>query len=96
MSKDLSNVPILGKDNYLEWARKISAYLRLHGLFNIVAEKECRPASDTTAQESWDEREMQAAGAIEMTLDQDNATHIHGIEGKAVEIWKKLESVHNS
>jgi gag-polypeptide of LTR copia-type len=96
MSKDLSNIPALGKDNYLEWARKISAYFRLHGLFNIIAEKERRPASDAAAQESWDEREMRAAGAIEMTLDSENATHIHGIEGKAIEMWKKLESVHNT
>jgi hypothetical protein len=59
-------------------------------------EKEHHPASDTAAQESWDECEMQAAGAIEMTLDSENVTHIHGIEGKAVEMWKKLESVHNT
>jgi hypothetical protein len=96
MSKDLSNVPALGKDNYLEWARKISAYFRLHGLFNIIVEKEQRPTSDTMAQASWDECKMQAASAIEMTLDPENATHIHGIEGQAIEMWKKLESVHNT
>jgi hypothetical protein len=96
MSKELSNIPQLGKDNYLDWARKISAYFRLNNLFNIIAEKEVRSPDDATAQADWDKREMQAAGAIEMTLDADNATHIHGLEGKAVTMWKRLESVHNS
>ncbi|KIM23137.1 hypothetical protein M408DRAFT_77958, partial [Serendipita vermifera MAFF 305830] len=78
--KDLSGVPQLEKDNYQEWSRKINAYFRFQNLFNLVHGKETRP-SDTADQPDWDKRAMQAAGAIEMTLDQTNATHVHGIEG---------------
>lgn len=93
--KDLSGVPQLEKDNYQEWSRKINAYFRFQNLFNLVHGKETRP-SDTADQPDWDKRAMQAAGAIEMTLDQTNATHVHGIEGEPVLMWKQLESAHNS
>ena len=96
MSKELSSVPTLEKDNYPEWTRKINAYFRLNNLYNIVHGRELRPADSSANQPDWDKRAMQAAGAIEMSLDNTNATHIHGIEGNATAMWMKLESVHNS
>ena len=95
LSKDLSGVPALEKDNYQEWCRKINALFRLHNLFNIVHGKEPRP-TDTSEQPDWDKRAMQAAGAIEMSIDHTNATHVNGIEGEPILMWNKLEAVHNS
>lgn len=95
MAKDMSSIPILERDNYAEWTRKINAFFRFNNLYNIVHGREARP-TNAADQPDWDKREMQATGAIEISLDNTNATHIHGIEGQAVQMWQKLESVHNT
>jgi hypothetical protein len=96
MSKELSSVPTLEKDNYPEWTCKINRYFHLNNLYNIVHGQELCLADGSTSQPDWDKRAMQAARAIEMSLNNTNATHIHGIEGNATAMWRKLESVHNS
>jgi hypothetical protein len=94
--KDPSAIPELTMSNYPAWSRKINGYFRRHLLYNLVHEKDPRPVDDTDAQTTWDDKMMKAAGIIEQTLDDTNATHCEGLFGDAVSMWRKLEQVHNA
>jgi hypothetical protein len=94
-SKDISHVPTLSSDNYQTWQRKMNAYFRFNDLWRIVHDQEVRP-TDVNDQPDWDKRALRTAGAIEMTLDDKNSTHVEGIEGDPVQMWKKLDSIHNN
>jgi gag-polypeptide of LTR copia-type len=91
-----SKLPELKSDNYTLWSRKINAYLRQHLLFNLVHDLEPRPASNATKQQEWDNKQMKAAGVIEQSLDESNASHCEGLFGDATAMWKKLEQIHNA
>lgn len=97
MSDDgASKLPELKSDNYPLWSRKINAYLRQHLLFNLVHGLEPRPTSNATNQREWDNKEMKAAGVIEQSLDESNASHCEGLFGNAIAMWQKLEQIHNA
>lgn len=91
-----SKLPELKSDNYPLWSRKVNAYLRQHLLFNLVHDLEPRPVSNASNQREWDNKQMKAAGVIEQSLDESNASHCEGLFGDAVAMWNKLEQIHNA
>lgn len=98
-AKDYANIPILAKDNYLSWKRLINGYFLTINAADLVQGTETRPASGNNldaAREDWDKRNRQAAGAIQLTIDETNAIHTSGIESDAPAQWKKLEELHNN
>jgi Reverse transcriptase (RNA-dependent DNA polymerase)/GAG-pre-integrase domain/gag-polypeptide of LTR copia-type len=98
-AKDYANIPILAKDNYLSWKRLINGYFLTINAAELVQGSETRPGSGSnldTAREDWDKRNRQAAGAIQLTIDETNAIHTSGIESDAPAQWKKLEGLHNN
>jgi hypothetical protein len=94
-SKDISHLPTLGSNNYAFWHQKMNTYLCFHNLFDLVHGTEPRP-TDAIQQANWDKRATWAAGTIEMTLDDKNATHFEGIEGDPILMWQKLDTIHNN
>jgi transposase InsO family protein len=98
-SKDYANIPILAKDNYLSWKRLITGYFLTINAAEIVQGTETRPGPGSSleaAREDWDKRNRQAAGAIQLTIDDTNAIHTTGLETDAAGQWKKLEEIHNT
>jgi transposase InsO family protein len=98
-AKDYSNIPVLAKDNYLSWRRLINGYFLTINAAALVQGTETRPGTGSNldmAREDWDKRNRQAAGAIQLTIDETNAIHTAGIESDAPAQWKKLEELHNN
>jgi Reverse transcriptase (RNA-dependent DNA polymerase)/gag-polypeptide of LTR copia-type/GAG-pre-integrase domain len=98
-AKDYANIPILAKDNYLSWRRLINAYFLTINAAALVQGTETRPGPGSSldaAREDWDKRNRQAAGAIQLTIDDTNAIHTSGIDSEAPAQWKKLEELHNN
>jgi gag-polypeptide of LTR copia-type len=98
-SKEYANIPILARDNYLSWKRLITGYFLTINAAGIVLCTETRPGTGSsldTAREDWDKRNRQAAGAIQLTIDETNAIHTTGLETDAPAQWKKLEELHNN
>lgn len=98
-AKDFANIEKLTQDNYNEWKRVISAYFLTVEAIELVEGTEARPGTRTSndaARANWEKRNRLAAGCIQMTIDQTNATHTTGIERDAAAQWKKLDEVHNN
>jgi hypothetical protein len=98
-AKEYSNIPVLAKDNYLSWRRLINGYFLTINAAALVQGTETRPGTGSnldTAREDWDKRNRQAAGAIQLTIDETNAIHTTGIESDAPAQWTKLEELHNN
>lgn len=94
-SKEPTSVPVLSKDNYPAWSRKMKAYFFLHDLYELVLGEDLKP-TETDDQSKWIRRQRQAAAAITMSIDETNAIHIDDISDDPVAMWKKLASMHNN
>ena len=72
------------------------------GYYRLVTGKETRPeaagATPTAAEvaliDAWEDKALRAAGEIYLAVDQEQKTHLAGIEDDPVAMWSKLESVH--
>ncbi|CAA7269293.1 unnamed protein product [Cyclocybe aegerita] len=99
-SVSLSTFPKLNATNYNTWKQDMTAWFCAAGLWRIVDGKQSAPVlaspatgADLIAEDTWLIKVDHAAGALALSVEEEQRIHFDGIDDDPVKMWKALQDV---